>query len=753
MCLSESGSVLTQHHHYTSTTGHIRPPKAITLIRVISAIRGCLSALAFTLLPLTLSAQSHTFPWPISPMDQQHRISATFDECRENRDHFHNGTDIPLAPGGQALSIMAGQVLGIGSDWIRVEDFAYVHVNPNPALQVGTTVSQGAVVGWADSYAHIHLNYGGGASGHATGNPLLPNGFVPFDDTYHPRSPIIQFVLDGTFSPFPSSSISGRVDIIAQAADTTDLLSNIDMNNGIYTIGWALYSADTSIIMAGPHFWFEADELYNNAYITNVYAPGSSTSIYKYIVTNRISTNGYLDCDLFIPGSYVVAVMSSDTRDNWDTTFVPVVISDLDLLPPGQPILKYLGPDMNGDLHLSWTPPGDSDLAGYVLEYSFDGQNWLSDHGPQQITAEMNNYTISGIPENSYRKYRLIAVDDAPVPNRSIASDTYAVRLNTNSEPVLIVDGFDRTNGSWTQANHDFACYYSDAVVNSGSPAAIVSASNEWVTATNGINDYGTVIWFLGDDSRTDETFSTAEQSIVSSYLSGGGHFFASGAEIGYDLSAGSSSDVNFLNQTLHIGYAGDDGNNTHINGVGDHFSGLSFNYGSSPYIEDWPDHFTPVYGGEIALQYGNALKAGICHRSGVSATFVMGFAFETIDTESSRSALMGRVLQYFSGTTRIDDPEVPLIFSISGIYPNPFNASVNIRYYLDQEGDVTFSIYDIQGREMLVHGISNQTRGLHDWQWTGTDQTGKTLPSGAYLVRVSQADRQTSTRKILLLK
>jgi len=705
------------------------------------------------LIPLGLFAQINNFPWPMSPMNSQHRISATFDECREERDHFHNGTDIPLAPGQNVLNIQAGMVTGIGSDWIRVEDFAYVHVIALPTLQIGNNVAQGGIVGQTDSYAHVHLNYGGGASGHPTGNPLLPGGLTPFVDPYHPRSPIIQFVLDGTFTAFPANSISGRVDIIAQAADTTDLLSSIDMNNGIYTIGWALYSADTSELLQGPHFWFEADELYSNSYINNVYAPGSNTSTYKYIVTNRITSNGYLDCDLFEPGPYVVSVMSSDPRDNWDTTYVRVQVSDIDLLPPGQPVITYLGPDVNGDLHLEWTPPNDADLAGYILEFSFNGNTWSSNHGPGLLTSEMTSFTVAGFPQNSYVQFRLIAVDSAPIPNRSEHSDTYGVRLNNVGESILIVDGFDRITGSWSSINHNFATYYAEAIVNSGSPVSISTVSNEWATQSQGLAAYETVIWFVGDDSRTEETFSTAEQSVITAYLSTGGSFFASGAEIGYDLSAGSTQDQTFLNQTLHLSYVGDDGNSPSVSGVAPYFSDLNFSYGTQPYEEDWPDHFAPSSGGQVVLQYANSLNAAISYRDETSGTFVMGLAFETIDTESARSELMGRILQYFDGTTDISDLQIPVTLSISGIYPNPFNGSTNIDYQLDNSGSATLSVFDIQGRQRLSYSPGHQTQGQYSWIWNGLDQSGAVLPSGAYFIRISQGPRQSPAQKLLLLK
>jgi len=705
------------------------------------------------LLPCLLTAQIGNFPWPLAPMDQQHRISATFDECREDRDHFHNGTDMPLAPGGNVLSIMAGAVTGMGADWIRVEDFAYVHVIPLASLQIGSTVAQGGVVGYTDSYAHIHLNYGGGSSGHPLGNPLLPGKLTPFEDPYHPRSPLIQFVQDGTNNAFTGNTLSGRVDIIAQAADTTDLESSIDMNNGVYTIGWALHSADMSETLAGPHFWFEADEYYASTYINNVYAPGSSTSVYRYIVTNFIMGNSYLDCDQYPPGPYVISVMSSDTRDNWDTTYVQVTFSDMDLLPPDPPELTYVGPNANGDLRLEWNPPEDDDLAGYILQFSFNGTTWSSNHGPDVLTAEMSSFEVEGFPLDAYVQFRLKAVDTAPIQNHSEFSDTYAVRLNPQQPRILIVDGFDRTDGSWNAPQHDFVTYYADAVVDAGLSHAIASASNEWAASQADLSQYDALIWFMGDDSRTMETFSSQEQAGISAYLAGGGRLFASGAEIGYDLSAGSAADQTFLNQILHVAYAGDDGGDSQILGIAPHFTGISFTYGSQPYEEDWPDYFTPMNGGQGALQYGNGRTAAVVYRDEVQATCVLGLAFETIDTPSNRAALMERVFQYFSGSVDIDAPQTPEMMRLIGAYPNPFNASLMISYSLAEDTPARLAVFDIRGRKVFEHAVPNPSAGVHSFLWKSQGFGGDQLPSGSYFIQLVQGQDVSPSRKVLLLK
>jgi len=702
-----------------------------------------------------LSQTLANYPWPMAPMNVQHPISATLDECRGERDHFHSGTDMPLTQGGEVLNVAYGQVLGFdpnGSNaWIRVGRFAYVHVTPNPALNVGDWVDVGEVVGWTNDQNHIHFKDGGGASGTTVVNSLRAGGIEPFHDPYHPRSPEIRFVVDGTSQVLPGNVLSGHVDIWAQAADTTDMTYSVDMNNGIYRIGWGLWPADMSAPLEGPHFWFRADELYSSSYVSNVYAPGSNTSTYIYIVTNRISTNGFLDCTAYPTGNYVIGVLSADIQGNWDTTFVPVVFTEQDFTPPDPPTILYLGDDGQGNLRLEWAPSTAGDLAGYKLEFSFDGQNWSSNQGPETLTADMTSYTFQNFPHNVYVQFRMKAVDQAAPPNESEYSDTYGVLINPDAPQVLVVDGFDRTSGSWNQPQHNFATYYGEALAESNHSLGIQTAANEWVISRGNLDGFDAVVWFLGDDSRTDETFSTTEQSIVSNYLSQGGNFFTSGAEIGYDLSAGNAQDQAFLTQVLHVGYAGDNAGSYSVAGTGEYFSGLNFTYGTSPYAEDWPDYFTAENGGQAALLYGNNRLAAVT-ASGTGKTFVMGFAFETINGSQNRSALMERVLNFFWGASTIAHDERPESITVWPPAPNPFNSSTVLRLRLNNSMLSPVEIFDVRGRRVAQLQPPTRAVGYVELIWDGRDVTGRELVSGVYLFRF-QTPSKAYSFKVLLLK
>ncbi|MEZ4763116.1 MAG: hypothetical protein R3C26_07940 [Calditrichia bacterium] len=109
---------------------------------------------------------------------------------------FRNGTDIPKADGSPVYACKNGNVSTIdgnagSNSYVRVNDLAYVHIIPNPALSVGDPViaSQTIVGTIYPGQGHVHLT--NGFSG-AEKISILPNsGLTPYD----PWSPIIRYVL------------------------------------------------------------------------------------------------------------------------------------------------------------------------------------------------------------------------------------------------------------------------------------------------------------------------------------------------------------------------------------------------------------------------------------------------------------------------------------------------------------------------------------------------------------------------------
>ena len=83
---------------------------------------------------------------------------------------------------------------------------------------------------------------------------------------------------------------------------------------------------------------------------------------------------------------------------------------------------------------------------------------------------------------------------------------------------------------------------------------------------------------------------------------------------------------------------------------------------------------------------------------------------------------------------------------------PNPFNPETAVNFTLKNAGQVTVRIYSLEGR--LVKTLLNEyaTAGSHEVRWNGTDNTGRSVPSGMYFVKTeSGADK--SVVKLSLLK
>lgn len=90
---------------------------------------------------------------------------------------------------------------------------------------------------------------------------------------------------------------------------------------------------------------------------------------------------------------------------------------------------------------------------------------------------------------------------------------------------------------------------------------------------------------------------------------------------------------------------------------------------------------------------------------------------------------------------------EVPINFSLSANYPNPFNATTIIQYSLPEPSGVSIEIFDILGRNVETVVSGEQPAGHHRVVWDAKDRS-----SGFYFYRI-QAGNFSKSRSCILLK
>ena len=732
-----------------------------------------------------LSGQNQ-YPWPVTPFFSSHEITGSFCEYRSTTipAHFHNGTDIPMPDGSPVYPVKDGIVSTIdpqGSDaYVRVQDKAYVHIMPNPTLSVGDSVfaSQTILGHILTGLGHVHFT--NGYVGSEMNSLLMINGFTPFNDPWPPIIRYVRFYQNNTTNEFPTNQLSGRVDIIVKVDEQTGPPGSPEsrLNNGTYKIGYKILSADSDTVVYEPPnggLRFKFDSKPTNSYIDIVYFQSlSSTSSHVYQVTNDVWQDNYWNTSNLPEDDYVVMVFTEDTRQNTDTTYVPVTVVPPDLTPPDQPVFKYISETANG-IRLGWYPNAALDLAGYRLYFSFDNQDWNLFRDENTYTANITDTTIEQIINRDIY-FQLTAVDNAPLPNESIYSDVYGM---SNGSPflgkVLIVDGFDRTDGSWNQPSHSFAFMYGTAIVHN--QFSFDTAPNESIEdSLVNLNDYDAIFWILGDEASANETFSSQEEDLVKTYLESGGFLFVSGSQVAWDLDQDGSgnatpSDEQFLHEYLKADYVSNNPDTFNVTGIDNSiFNGLSFDYGQVPYLLDSANVINPFGVNVIScLKYDDNKIAAIQYEgifgAGASPGKMVYCAvpFETISGEQTRDEVIFRVLNFFFNITSVgenadDSKLLPSDFALLPNYPNPFNPQTTIEYHLPEVSDVVLEVYNTIGQKVRTLINQKVPAGKHRVIWNSRDDTNNQVASGIYLVRFHAQAKNSSlsyqeTRKIALIK
>lgn len=124
------------------------------------------------------------------------------------------------------------------------------------------------------------------------------------------------------------------------------------------------------------------------------------------------------------------------------------------------------------------------------------------------------------------------------------------------------------------------------------------------------------------------------------------------------------------------------------------------------------------------------------------------GKAIENMELDPD-SWILKKISEIRLGT--LGNGVIPNEFHLYPVYPNPFNASITIRFDLDNEGEVQLNIFDIKGNKVWQQS-ARFTAGNHFIKWNGKNQHGNNVPSGTYFVEANNGTL-IKTMKMLLLR
>ena len=95
----------------------------------------------------------------------------------------------------------------------------------------------------------------------------------------------------------------------------------------------------------------------------------------------------------------------------------------------------------------------------------------------------------------------------------------------------------------------------------------------------------------------------------------------------------------------------------------------------------------------------------------------------------------------------------LPQAFALEEVWPNPFNASVQIPFAVREDDTVVeLTVHDVLGRTVRTLASGPVAAGRHVSTWDGLDAAGKPVGNGAFLVRL-RAGGRAAAGKVILLK
>jgi hypothetical protein len=90
---------------------------------------------------------------------------------------------------------------------------------------------------------------------------------------------------------------------------------------------------------------------------------------------------------------------------------------------------------------------------------------------------------------------------------------------------------------------------------------------------------------------------------------------------------------------------------------------------------------------------------------------------------------------------------EIPSEYSLSQNYPNPFNPTTNIRYEIQNSGNVKLIVFDALGREIETLVNEKQSAGTYEATFNASQ-----YPSGMYFYRL-ETEKFSAVKKMILIK
>lgn len=383
----------------------------------------------------------------------------------------------------------------------------------------------------------------------------------------------------------------------------------------------------------------------------------------------------------------------------------------------------------------------------YYQKLDADGNILLEDQGVELVNSNGDDYisTVIAAPDNKFMifwledawpaaslKFTKINTDGSTEigwnPNGNELSST---QFDSRNLEVKVISEEIGMLAVWTQ-NGNFSDIYAQVIDWDGNVlfdqggVVITDADNDQGNISFQINEEGTHSFIAWDDYRNGVDFEIFANilDLQNGTLENQSIQFSNDTTDQYNPIVENIKD----NEFLIIWEDGRGYYNTNpllINGVDLYGSGYKIGSGMT----------TEQNGIPICIAYHKQQNVNITAHQGEE------YFLDWIDYRSSGKEdlanFYGRTImkaELLKNEIECIDCDLPKTFSLTSAYPNPFNGAISFDYYIPEKESIEFSIYDLNGREIVNKLILPGFGGTHRISWDGNNKDGNLVSSGLYL-------------------
>ena len=119
--------------------------------------------------------------------------------------------------------------------------------------------------------------------------------------------------------------------------------------------------------------------------------------------------------------------------------------------------------------------------------------------------------------------------------------------------------------------------------------------------------------------------------------------------------------------------------------------------------------------------------------------------------TEQSTGTAM---LELFDGTSELDSKpnQTPSSMGFTKVFPTPFNSEISIEFELNSSGSGQINIYNLRAELIWTNTVVAAPGNVRTFSWAGTNQYQNPVPSGVYIIQLTNG-LESVFQKVILLK